>query len=315
MTTTLRPLDPETDLHAIMDLVNTTYLEPVTLEVYRSDRDDERAQKNILQETVAADDSGAIVGYGEIKRKYGEWDRGRIQLWVITVSERRGQGIGTLLYEAGMSFAREYGAEKIDSSVRDDDAVSLGFAERRGFHIDRHMFGSRLDVAEFDETPFVEAIETAEATGIRFFSMADLGNAREAQRKFYELNKYVDSEVPGERLFPSFEEFSKMVYQSEWYRADGQIIAADGDRWVGMSAVGHFPEHDNMEVMITGVDSAYRGRKIGMALKVLTHRCAKRYGVKYIVTGNDTHNAPMLAINEKLGYKRMRGTYHLQKIL
>ncbi|HVG00399.1 MAG TPA: GNAT family N-acetyltransferase, partial [Chloroflexia bacterium] len=125
----------------------------------------------------------------------------------------------------------------------------------------------------------------------------------------------VDGEVPGERVFPSFEEFSEMVYGSEWYVPDGQIIAADGDRWVGMSAVGYFPEADSMRVMITGVESAYRGRKIGMVLKLLTHRCARQRGVNYLYTGNDSHNAPMLAVNEKLGYMKLRGTYYLTKLL
>jgi len=68
-----------------------------------------------------------------------------------------------------------------------------------------------------------------------------------------------------------------------------------------------------MQVMVTGVDNDYRGRGIGLALKLLTHRVAKRYGVKHLVTGNASHNAPMLAINTKLGYKEMRGTYYLQR--
>ena len=315
MTITLRPLEVTTDLAALLELLNPYNLEPVTPDMWLKDEGEELAQGNTLRQVVALDASGALLGYSLVKREYGTWDPGRLHLWLIVSPKARNQGIGTRLYEDGLRFVTERDAYRLDTAVRDDDSTSLAFAERRGFAIDRHMFGSRLDVQAFDEAPFAAAIEAAEATGIRFFSMSDLGNSPEAQRKLYELNKYVDSEVPGERVFPSFEEFSDNVFRSEWYVPDGQIIAADGERWVGMSAVGYFPETGSMRVMITGVDSAYRGRKIGLALKLLTHRCARRYGVKHLYTGNDSHNAPMLSLNERLGYTRLRGTYYLKKTL
>jgi RimJ/RimL family protein N-acetyltransferase len=315
MSITLRPLEVTTDLPALLDLLNPYYLEPVTPEQWLKNQGEELAQGSTLRQIVAEHANGALLGYSLVKREYGTWDPGRLHLWLIVSPPARNRGIGTRLYEDGLRFVSEHNAYRLDTAVRDDDSASLAYAQRRGFAIDRHMFGSRLDVQAFDETPFADAIEAAQATGIRFFSMSDLGNTPEAQRKLYELNKYVDGEIPGERVFPSFEEFSEMVYGSEWYVPDGQIIAADGDRWVGMSAVGYFPQTESMRVMITGVESAYRGRKIGMALKLLTHRCARQRGVKHLYTGNDSHNAPMLAVNEKLGYTKLRGTYYLTKLL
>lgn len=315
MPVTLRPLEVTADLSALLDLLNPYSLEPVAPEAWLDEQEQEVAKGNILKQTVAVDAEGKLLGYSHVKREYGTWDPGRLHLWVIVSPGARNQSIGTLLYEDGLRFVLESNAYRLDTAVRDDDSASLGFAERRGFRVDRHMFGSRLAAQAFDETPFAGAIEAAEATGIRFFSMLDLGNSPEAQRKLYELNKHIDGEIPGERVFPSFEEFSEMVFGSEWYVPDGQIIAADADRWVGMSAVGYFPDTESMRVMITGVESAYRGRKIGMALKLLTHRCARRRGVKHLYTGNDSHNAPMLAINQKLGYTKLRGTYYLMKML
>ncbi|MDQ3706254.1 MAG: GNAT family N-acetyltransferase [Chloroflexota bacterium] len=312
---TLRPLDPGSDAQAVVDLLNTHFLEPVTPEAWQHERQQELARGDILREVVAVEGSGRLVGYARVKREYGTWDPGRLNLWVFVSPDVRNRGLGTRLYEDGMAFVMDRQAEKLDTSVLDDDAPSLAFAEHRGFQLDLHTYGSQLDVQAFDESAFAGVIEAAEATGIRFFSMSDLGNTPEAQRKLYELNKCMDAETPGERVFPSFEEFSQIVYQSEWYVPEGQIIAADGDRWIGMCAVGYFPRTESMHVMILGVDNAYRGRKIGLALKLLSHRVAKALGVKHLKTGNASQNTPILAMNQKLGYKKMRGTYQMQKQL
>jgi hypothetical protein len=49
------------------------------------------------------------------------------------------------------------------------------------------------------------------------------------------------------------------------------------------------------------------------ALKLLAircaRRCARRYGAVYIRTHNDSENAPILAINRKLGYQPRPGLY------
>jgi GNAT superfamily N-acetyltransferase len=59
----------------------------------------------------------------------------------------------------------------------------------------------------------------------------------------------------------------------------------------------------------TGVLSAYRGRKIALALKVLAARYARQHGAREIGTDNDSLNPPILAINQKMGYQPHSGRY------
>ncbi len=94
-----------------------------------------------------------------------------------------------------------------------------------------------------------------------------------------------------------------------------QIMAADGDRVIGLGAVGYFAATNSMYNMITGVHPDYRGRKIALALKLLTLRYAKQAGAAYIRTNNDSENAPMLALNRKLGYVPETGMYFLIQTL
>ena len=50
---------------------------------------------------------------------------------------------------------------------------------------------------------------------------------------------------------------------------------------------------------------------LAQALKLQTILLAKKEGMRFIRTHNDSNNAPMLAINRKLGYKPEPGFYKL----
>jgi GNAT superfamily N-acetyltransferase len=237
---------------------------------------------------------------------------GRYSLSVVVDPAVRKRGIGTLLYGNALRWAQEQGTTSLESEVRDNCPACLRFAQQHGFAVDRHIFESVLDLSAFDAERFAGVVEAAEASGIRFFTLADLGNTLEAQRMLYELNRRTARDNPSnDDTFAPFEEFRRFVFSASWYRADGQIVAAEGDRWVGMAAVGYFQETNSMYNMFTGVDRAYRGRKLALALKLLAIWCAQRYGAAYLRTNNDSQNAPMLAINRKLGYQPQVGKYRL----
>jgi GNAT superfamily N-acetyltransferase len=216
----------------------------------------------------------------------------------------RGQGLGTRLYANVARFARERGATVFRAEARDALPEGLRFAERKGFVVERHIFESTLDLAAFDETPLLPALDAAQNSGIRFYSLADLGDGEEARRRLHALNEALILDIPGRDPTPRpFEAFATQVFAAAWYRPDGQIVAADGDTWIGVSAVGIFPETRSAYNMITGVVPAYRGRGIALALKLQALRCARRYGAEYVRTNNDSENAPMLAVNRRLGYR------------
>ena len=66
---------------------------------------------------------------------------------------------------------------------------------------------------------------------------------------------------------------------------------------------------------MTGVRRAYRGRGIALVLKLLAIRYARSLGALFVRTHNDSGNAPMLAINRKLGYQPEPGIYGLKKMM
>ncbi|MCI0398043.1 MAG: GNAT family N-acetyltransferase [Chloroflexi bacterium] len=310
---TIRPADPKTDFADLARLISRVWPDRAITEDTLHEWERDNPPGRIRRRTVAITPEGQIAGYGIVN--HAPWtEEGRFFLWVAAVPEWQKQGLGGRLYDDSLHFALAHGANLLDSEVRDDDDASLRFAQKRGFAVHRHIFESVIDLRTFDESPFAGLIEEVEAGGIRFFSLADAGNSEEVLRQLYAVNLRAVQDDPGldgDSSFPPFEEFRKVLYGSSWFLPEGQLLAADGDEVIGLAAVGYHASNNSMANMITGVDRAYRGRKIAQALKLLAIRFAQAYGVDTIRTDNDSQNEPMLAINRKLGYRPQPGFYRL----
>ena len=305
---TIRMAMDDADMDAIAALISAVEPERTTSAMLR-----ERAGRTAGQRRwhVAVDEAARILGVVEAARE--PWmPATEAWLWVAIAPGAQRRGIGTALLRDAFARTRGQGPALRRSQVRDDRPDDLAFAQRRGFHIDRHIVDATLDLAAFDERPFAGASAGAQAAGIRFVSMAEAGNGAELQRHVYDLNRRVSGDIPGtEATFAPFEDFKGYVFGAQWYRPEGQILAFHGDRLVGFTDVGYVAPTNSAYNMMTGVDAAYRGRGIALALKLLAIRYARTTGSVSIRTNNDADNTPVLALNRKLGYRPEPGHYQL----
>lgn len=310
MDITIRPVT-EDDAAAAADLLNLGASEPITAEQMRARLRQPATQFRVR--VVAVDATGRIVGYGQTARN--EWNEpGLYWVHVVVPPALRRQRIGSRLYQAIQGELAARGATTLRAEARDQFPESLAFAQYHGFRIERHIFESTLPLAGFDERPFVGALDSARAAGVRFFTLADVGDTVDARRKAHALEQSLAGDVPGgsEAATRPFEAYVREVCDAPTYRADCQFIAASGGEdapWVGLASLELLAGNNAMYNGLTGVLPAYRGHSIAQALKLLAVRAARRYGVAYIRTNNDSLNAPMLAINRKFGYQPEPG-YH-----
>lgn len=269
------------------------------------------APESIIQRLVAVK-GGVLLGSSSVS--HHPWrPEGFFFLQVIVDRALRGQGVGRVLARSALNFIQENGGTRVQTQVRDDDPAALAFAQRRGFTRKYHTFMSRLDVHSFDETPFAAAIERLEGQGLRFTTLAAEGLTDANKRALYELNRATALDVPdSEDTFLPYENFDRQVFQASWFDPPGQILALDGDRFVGLGALSVNATDHTGGNAFTGVDREYRGRGLATALKLLVVREAKRRGVTVIETGNNSLNAPILAINRKFGYQPLPGNYTLE---
>ncbi|RMG24215.1 MAG: GNAT family N-acetyltransferase [Methanobacteriota archaeon] len=85
------------------------------------------------------------------------------------------------------------------------------------------------------------------------------------------------------------------------------IFAFEGDKMIGQTGVFHWKEIDfpYVETGLTGVRKAYQGQGLAKLLKcMITEYIFEKYPtVQFIGTENADTNAPMLSINQRLGFE------------
>lgn len=312
--TIIRSASVDTDLLDIVRLIAPYETYPVTPELVRS-WFEYNPPGRIQVRLVSVDENNAVTGYSVIVHD-ASVPAGHFFAWLVVDPALRCRGTGEALWQASLEILNQHGATRISSEVLDHDPAALAFAERRGFKVDRQTFHSFLDLDTFDETPFLPVIASLENQGIRFCCLADFAKNEDTLKKYYDLNLAVVRDIPGEDwdfdTYPIF--FQDRILNAPWFKPEGQLLALDGDQWIGFASVSLQPEKKRAYNATTGVVRAYRGRNIALALKVLAARYARQHGARQIDTDNDSLNVPMLAVNRRLGYQQQPGKYLLVRL-
>ncbi len=314
MTFTVRVFDR--DFAGITPLVNLLNADPTTPEQVEEAHARFPAD-GLRHRMVAVGQAGEVLGYLNVSGRPTVWP-GEFYCTLIVEPGARGRGIGSALLASAEQWAREKGGKLLRTGVSDIDDPSVRFARNQGFTEEGHQFESVLDLPGFDLNRFAGVVEQVKAGGIRFFTYADQPG-EETQHDVYELYKVTDLDTPGyagldPAKYPPFSEWHAGIFGNEKTLHDGVIIAADGDRFVGLVVLQR-EEGGGLYNEYAGVLREYRGRQIGLALKLLSVEVARRRGAPYMRTKNNAKNAPMLSINEKMGYRRVPGRYWFIKAI
>jgi GNAT superfamily N-acetyltransferase len=297
----LRPANLPADYTRIAALLNTAFTKPTTAAELATE-DAELPPGSIKAQLIALDPQGAAIGYAEA-HSYPNTKAGKFYVHVAVDPAGRGLGAGTALLTEIERTVRAHGANYLLGNVRDNDPASLRFAEQRGYAVQGHDFYSTLDLAAWDPAPFAGVLERVQAGGIRLFETND-------DRKLYDLMAQTMPDLPHyeAQSFMSFE-----TWRGAFRKPESQIIAAaDGDRFVGVTMIER-ADPDTYYTPHTSVLREYRGRHIALALKVAAIEAARAKGARFMTTGNDALNAPMLAVNQRLGYVPTAGGYDVAK--
>ena len=202
------------------------------------------------------------------------------------------------------------GVKLLLSYCGEDEPDVLGVLEALGYERARTEKVWELDLSRRGPTLLKEASEARgrmDSQGIRMLTV-DGWDDPQATHKLFDLNERTVQDIPHTLpIVPEqYEDFQSRLRAPD-RRLDRWWVALDGDRPVAMSFLKFPPVRGSIWTGYTCTDPEYRGRGIARAVKLQSLAQAVELGVHIVCTDNDSENAPMLHINETLGYVRRPG--------
>lgn len=277
-------------------------------------RDSQYHRAVFVAEAVAVD-TPFMVGVGFIEHDTLAHDEGKFTIDLRVRPNWQGRGIGKALYQTALTHLTPLAPREISSQVWHAHPRALRFLTERGFVEIWRRIDSFLDVAGFDFQPYHGLQQQLNAEGIEIKTYAELAGDSERLRKLYELDWALWQNIPyGQAVAKrSLAQFAADEVNHPRYLPDACFIAVEGDRFIGYSNLTVVNE--GFDVAMTGVLPSYRRRGIATLLKLYGIRYAQLLGNRRLWVANDSVNAAMQALNEKLGFVRSGAMIRFVKYL
>jgi len=298
MVATIRRADAsDADLGEIARIVNETIPE------WPTDIEDMRRQDALYPGVVRfiAAENGLTVGIataGRIFMHPPEYDGFWTTIAVLPGWRRRGIG-GRLLREAA-DVARAAGKTALHTAVSEERPDAMAFLTHRGFREHARHKMVRLELDRRDPPNVLPP------KGIAITTLAE---RPELITGVHAVAVEAFADIPGGDESPAagdLDEFRARDVDWPMVPHDAFMIAVDEDsgevvgyaNLVFSAGRTDFAFHD-----MTAVARAWRGRGVASALKRAAIGWAIGAGLDYLETGNDPENAPMRAVNARLGFQ------------
>ncbi|MBZ9751229.1 GNAT family N-acetyltransferase [Deinococcus sp. HMF7604] len=281
-------------------------------------RDEEQRGWNYHAGVLVARQAAEVIGSAFYFQNPGAYHPQRFTLELGVRPDRQGQGAGAVLWAALEAALRGLNAESARILAREDNEVATGFLARRGFVGDKRYFTSALDLTTFDAAPYQALEARLAAQGIRLQSLTELraADTPDLDARLHALMSDVRQDVP--RADPatplSFEVFKEAVLEDPALLPGGYLVAEHGGQFIGQTTLFRSEASPDLLTGLTGVTRDWRGKGVATLLKLGAIRAGQALGGTLIRTDNASDNAPMLAINDRLGFVRDPASVSYQRV-
>ena len=113
----------------------------------------------------------------------------------------------------------------------------------------------------------------------------------------------LDEPGPNDVSGTTYEHWRRHLWDAPDCDHDSSLVALVDGRIAGTTFLFTDRESGRALNAGTGVARAYRGRGLGLLMKQHSLEAAARAGIERVITQNDDTNAPMVAINARLGFE------------
>jgi GNAT superfamily N-acetyltransferase len=214
-------------------------------------------------------------------------------------ADRRRHGLGGELFDRALAHVRAAGAVRAFAESSEEDG--RGFLERRGFTRTTARRYSEVDPRDVDLAGLAELRARKEAEGFTVVPLTAC-RAEDVYAADLETTQDVPLDVPVGDI--PLDDWLAQYWHNPLLTHEGSFAVLHEGRPVAFTlarAYGDRATNDN-----TGTLRSFRGRGLARLVKLHMLDWARRNGIVSVVTENDEKNAPMLAVNTRLGYRPFR---------
>jgi GNAT superfamily N-acetyltransferase len=274
-----------------------------------------RAGRRLLRWQAVVDDT--MVGFGSVSQS--RWLEPATPFGNVMVHpDHQHRGIGRALLARVEATARDLAARTLLTYTQEDRPRAMRFLGAAGYAEYDREWRSTLDLTEFDPKAWSDAIDRVRSVGIRITSVAELRESYpDWVERLHALYASVEADVPTPLdVHPADIDDFEALNLGRKLIDQGFLVAVDGEEFVGLTEPQRVDGDDSVIAQeLTGVARKARGKGIATALKASAAAWAKGAGYESIRTYNAQSNAPMLAVNDKLGFVRDHATVEYRKDL
>ncbi len=277
-------------------------------------RDEEYIETHTVHLKGAPDDQIGIVRVSVMKETSPSYEENKHFCFVYNVAlltPYRGKGIAQQLLPVVLEFAKKYKRRLIIAQTSEDHGKRF----IRKLKAEEALSGveNRLDLTKLDWDMLEEWVKEGPVRSpeskIEFFQDCP----DDILEEYCKIYSEVENQAPRENLdIGDFVLTPELRRKHEKFQKDLDVTwltyitrEPNGDI-SGLTEVLYRPSKDPLITQnLTGVSDKYRGSGKGKWLKaIMLQKVRKRFPtVTTVVTGNATTNAPMISINERLGFK------------
>ncbi len=240
-----------------------------------------------------AEVDGELVGRAEAGLNFWSGEEGSAFAGVIVSEAWRGRGVGTRLADLAERHAASLERRRILANFRERDE-SVRFALARGYAPLRAETLSAVDPRSVD-TSRLDRLPA----GLSVVVAAEV-----PVEELWRLDLEATEDVPLSEPMADIPLEEWLVFWDNPRTAkEGSFAVVEDGRVVATTLVAADLESGRAMNNFTGTLRSHRGRGLATLAKLASLRWAAAHGIVSIATTNDERNAPMLAINRKLGYE------------
>lgn len=270
---------------------------------------------NIYRWLIFNEDQSRVIGHGNFwheneKSPYYDNVKENIFAFIAILKDQRRKGLATTLLKEMVQYAKSIGKSNIRVQVSNDIAVSFCKASNGHLVTERALNRIYFDDVDWD---FLDEWRTNSIARKQQFKLEIFGIAPQDS-----LDEFCQVYTEIFNLAPAEDSHGEVIISPEKRRADETlyhskninwitIIARDkNDKIVGLTEIYYHEETpDFIDQDLTGVLKEYQGKGLGKWLKaeMLFYIMEHFPKATFIQTGNNNNNAPMLSINNRMGFK------------